>query len=90
MPALAFPNNVRIETSSPCNGHCGCCPHPETRHTQPAGRRDDALFDSVVEPCAARPLELAGDAGDRAVLATLARLRPEPGVVQIGLLREEA
>lgn len=89
MPALAFPNNVQIETSSHCNGRCGFCPHPDTRHTQPAGRRDDALFESIVEQLTAHPLELAGDAGDRAVLATLARLRPEPGV-QMGLLREEA
>lgn len=58
MGALAFPNNVQIETSSHCNAHCGFCPHPETRHSQPSGFMDDELFEAIVDQLAPHPLEL--------------------------------
>ena len=58
MPALSFPNNVQIETTSHCNARCGFCPHPETSRTEPQGVMDDALFASIVEQLAPHPLAL--------------------------------
>jgi MoaA/NifB/PqqE/SkfB family radical SAM enzyme len=58
VPALSFPNNVQIETTSHCNARCGFCPHPETSRTEPQGVMDDALFASIVEQLAPHRLAL--------------------------------
>lgn len=87
MRALAFPDNVQIETSSHCNASCGFCPHPQTRHTQPNGVMDDDLFESIVEQLRPRRLELVQPFlnnepfTDPQIVPRLARLRRSlPGV----------
>lgn len=46
-----FPAVVRIETTNACNAKCIICPHKDMN--RPVGQMDDALFDRIIDECAA-------------------------------------
>lgn len=46
-----FPKLVRIETTNACNARCVICPHPDLQ--RPITHMDSALFERVIDECAA-------------------------------------
>jgi len=46
-----FPAVVRIETTNACNARCVICPHKDMN--RPIRQMDDALFDRILDECAA-------------------------------------
>jgi len=47
-----FPAVVRIETTNACNARCVICPHKDMN--RPIRQMDDALFDRILDECAAQ------------------------------------
>lgn len=46
-----FPPVVRIETTNACNARCVICPHQQM--TRPVQHMDEALYERIIEECAA-------------------------------------